>query len=250
MWGWWAVRPAYRFMGKRFRCWQTRSADPQKGTGAVMCCTFGDQTDMAWWYTHKLPLVEAIDRAGRMTEQAGPLAGLSILAARKRVKELLEAEGLILSRQPIGQSVRVHERCDTPVEIVVSQQWFVRILDRKEELLRAGEQICWHPEHMQARYQAWVENLNWDWAISRQRTYGVPFPVWYCKACGAVVTADEAQLPVDPGNAQPSHPCACGSSEFIPELDVMDTWATSSLSPQIVGRWRWETGAVRAGVPL
>ena len=216
------------------------SADPQKGTGAVMCCTFGDQTDMAWWYTHKLPLVEAIDRAGRMTEQAGALAGLSIPAARKRVKELLEAEGLILSRQPVNQSIRVHERCDTPVEIVVSQQWFVRILDRKEELLKAGEQIRWHPEHMQARYQAWVEGLNWDWAISRQRTYGVPFPVWYCKACGAVVAADEEQLPVDPGSSQPLRPCACGSSEFVPELDVMDTWATSSLSPQIVGHWRWE----------
>jgi len=212
-------------------------ADPQKGTGAVMCCTFGDQTDMTWWYTHRLPLVEAIDRDGRMTAQTGALAGLTIPVARKRVKELLEAERLILARQPVSQSIRVHERCDTPVEFVVSQQWFVRILDSKDDLLRAGEQIHWHPDHMQARYQAWVENLNWDWAISRQRTYGVPFPVWYCKACGSVVAADEAQLPVDPGSTQPAHPCVCGSLAFTPELDVMDTWATSSLSPQIVGRW-------------
>ncbi|HMN62768.1 MAG TPA: class I tRNA ligase family protein, partial [Anaerolinea sp.] len=100
------------------------------------------------------------------------------------VKEQLAERGLILGRQATIQSVRVHERCDTPVEMVVSAQWFVRVLDEKEALLRLGEQIHWHPEHMQARYRAWVENLNWDWAVSRQRTFGVPFPAWYCVQCG------------------------------------------------------------------
>jgi valyl-tRNA synthetase len=212
-------------------------ADPEKGTGAVMCCTFGDQADVAWWYKHKLPLIEAINHAGKMTAAADDLAGLPLVQARKQVKQALEKRGFLLDRQPVEQSVRVHERCDTPVEYIVGQQWFVRVLDNKQALLDAGEQVRWHPEYMRARYRAWVENLNWDWAISRQRYFGVPFPVWYCKDCGEVLLADESQLPVDPLSDAPSRACNCGSTEFEPEIDVMDTWATSSMSPQIVGGW-------------
>ena len=213
------------------------AADPDKGTGAVMCCTFGDQADVAWWFTHHLPLVEAVDRSGRMTDACGPLEGLPLAAARKKVKELLAEGGEILDRQPTRQSIRVHERCDTPVEYVLAPQWFVRILDHKDELLAAGEEVSWHPESMGARYASWVENLNWDWCLSRQRYYGVAFPLWTCAGCGAVVLADEDRLPVDPLVDSPQQPCACGSTEFIPEKDKMDTWATSSLSPQICGRW-------------
>jgi valyl-tRNA synthetase len=213
------------------------AADPEKGTGAVMCCTFGDQTDVAWWFTHKLPLKEVIDHAGRMTPAAGPLAGLALDEARRKVKELLAEQGIILGRQPTRQSIRVHERCDTPVEYVLAAQWFISVLDRKAELLSIGEQVHWHPEPMRSRYTAWVENLNWDWCISRQRYFGVPFPVWYCNECGAPILAEEADLPVDPLSQSPSHPCACGSTAFTPESDVLDTWATSSLSPQICGHW-------------
>lgn len=213
------------------------AADPQKGTGAVMCCTFGDQTDVSWWFTHHLPLVEAIDSAGCMTAAAGHLAGLSLAEARRRIKEDLTARQLMLSRQPTRQSVRVHERCDTPVEYIQAAQWFIRVLDHKDELLRTGEQVRWHPEAMQSRYAAWVENLNWDWCISRQRYFGVPFPLWYCNACGAVNLALESELPVDPLGQSPSHPCNCGSTSFTPESDTMDTWATSSLTPQICGGW-------------
>jgi len=213
------------------------SADPEKGTGVVMCCTFGDTTDVQWWYTHHLPLKEAIDRDGRTTQLAGDFAGLGIGEARRRIVRALEEGGLVLGRQPLAQSVRVHERCDTPVEYIVTQQWFVRLLDFKEEFLRLGEQVAWHPASMQARYQAWVENLNWDWCISRQRHFGVPFPVWYCDRCGEVLLADEAALPVDPTETPPGRPCSCGGTSFTPERDVFDTWATSSLTPQIVGRW-------------
>ena len=212
------------------------AVDPTKGTGAVMCCTFGDQTDMAWWYTYKLALIEAIDQDGKMTGVTGPLAGLRIPQARQQMKQILQEQGLILERQPTRQSLRVHERCDTPVEILVAMQWFVRLLDRKQALLDAGSQVHWHPEHMHARYQAWVENLNWDWCISRQRYFGVAFPVWYCQNCGAVMLADEDQLPIDPLSDQPRQACTCGSSAFTPDMNVMDTWATSSLSPQIVGK--------------
>jgi valyl-tRNA synthetase len=212
-------------------------ADPEKGTGAVMCCTFGDTTDVEWWYKHHLPLKAIIGRDGHLTQEAGEFAGLTIGEARRRIIETLEARGLILERQFIIQSVRVHERCDTPVEYIVTQQWFIRVLDFKKELLDAGEQVTWHPAHMKARYREWVENLHWDWCISRQRYFGVTFPLWYCDACGEILLADEGQLPVDPVEQPPTKPCACGSTSFSPEQDVMDTWATSSLSPQISGRW-------------
>ncbi len=212
-------------------------ADPEKGTGAVMCCTFGDVTDVEWWYKYNLPLKTIIGRDGNMTGAAGEFAGLSVEEARRRIIEQLDAQGFLLGRQSVMQSVRVHERDDTPVEYIVTLQWFVRILDFKKELLEVGEQVIWHPIHMKSRYREWVENLGWDWCISRQRYFGVPIPVWYCDACGKILVADEEQLPVDPTEQKPPTACDCGSTSFTPEEDVMDTWATSSMSPQIVGHW-------------
>jgi valyl-tRNA synthetase len=213
-------------------------ADPEKGTGIVMCCTFGDQTDVAWWHTHKLPLVEAIDKSGQMTEVAQQFAGLSINHAREEIKQTLRESQLLISQSPISHSVRVHERCDTPAEYITTRQWFVNVLDSKDQLLAAGEKVNWHPAHMKARYRAWVENLNWDWCISRQRYYGVPFPVWYCRDCGETILAGREQLPVEPLDDQPNTPCPkCGGTTFDPDPDVMDTWATSSLTPQIAGQW-------------
>lgn len=213
-------------------------ADPGKGTGAVMCCTFGDATDVAWWYKHKLALIQVIGLDGRMTEAARQYQNLTVPEARRAVAVDLESKGLLLKRQPTFQSVRVHERCDTPVEYILARQWFVKILEHKNKLLEAGEQLSWYPDHMRARYRAWVENLNWDWCLSRQRYFGIPFPVWYCRDCGEVLLADEQDLPVDPLEDAPKQACAkCGGNNFTPEQDVMDTWATSSMSPQIVGRW-------------
>ncbi|NLF66937.1 MAG: valine--tRNA ligase [Chloroflexi bacterium] len=213
------------------------AADPAKGTGIVMCCTFGDATDVAWWRTHDLPLVEAIDHEGRMTAAAGSYAGLPTQQARARIVAGLEEAGLLLRSEPVAQSVRVHERCDTPVEYRVSRQWFIRVLDHKEAFLEAGEQIAWHPPHMKSRYRQWVENLAWDWCISRQRYFGVPFPVWYCDGCGKPWLATEEMLPVDPRDESPPEPCPhCGGESFTPEEDLMDTWATSSMTPQIVGQ--------------
>jgi valyl-tRNA synthetase len=211
-------------------------ADPEKGSGAVMCCTFGDTTDLAWWHTHQLPLVEVVRKDGRMTGAAGQFAGLTIADARQAIIETLQEKGQVLGRQPVDQSVRVHERCDTPVEYIQIKQWFISLMEYKDSLLAQGEKVEWFPPHMQARYQGWVENLNWDWCISRQRFFGVPFPVWYCAACGEVILAGEQELPIDPLEQQPNKPCICGSQDFLPESDVMDTWATSSLSPQIVGQ--------------
>ncbi|HLV97185.1 MAG TPA: valine--tRNA ligase [Ktedonobacterales bacterium] len=225
-------------------------ADPAKGTGAVMCCTFGDVTDVEWWYLHKLPLKMMIGRDGRMTEAAGEFAGLRIKDARQRIIELLEQGGFVLKREPVAQSVRVHERCDTPVEYLVASQWFIRVLDFKQQLLEAGERIEWQPAHMRARYREWVENLGWDWCISRQRYFGVPFPLWYCRQCGEPLLADEANLPIDPTEQRPQRACQCGSTDFAPEEDVMDTWAASSMSPQIAGRWLAEPELYRQVWPF
>jgi valyl-tRNA synthetase len=224
-------------------------ADPQKGTGAVMCCTFGDITDVAWWYAHDLPLVEAIAPDGRMTEAAGDLAGLPVSEAREQVTEILASQDLVLDRETVSQSVRVHERCDTLAEYIVTQQWFIRVLDFKDEFLKAGKEISWHPSHMGTRYRQWVENLRWDWCISRQRPYGVPFPVWYCPSCNEVILATPGELPVDPRSGPSRKACACGNESLNPEVDVMDTWATSSLTPQIVGHWpQGETGRAHLGL--
>ncbi|MFW6184624.1 MAG: valine--tRNA ligase [Chloroflexota bacterium] len=213
------------------------AVDPEKGTGIVMCCTFGDATDVEWWRTHDLPLVEAIGRDGRMLATAGPYAGLETEPARREMVRTLQAQELLLAQEPLSQTVRVHERCDTPVEYVVSWQWFISVMHNKEQFLADGERLTWHPPHMKARYRQWVENLAWDWGISRQRAFGVMFPVWYCEECDAVIPADEEALPVDPTATAPDGPCpVCGSAGFRPETDVMDTWATSSLSPQIVGQ--------------
>ncbi|MCB9421862.1 MAG: valine--tRNA ligase [Ardenticatenaceae bacterium] len=211
-------------------------ADPQKGTGAVMCCTFGDQADVEWWHTHHLPLVEAIGRDGKLTEAADEFAGLPMAEARQVIVAALAVDGLLLGERPSAQSIRIHERCDTAVEYIITWQWFIRLLDAKDAFLEAGEQINWQPPHMKARYQQWVENLNWDWCITRQRYFGVTFPIWYCNDCGAITTADPNQLPIDPTNQPPNQPCTCGNTSFTPEQDVMDTWATSSLTPQIVGQ--------------
>jgi valyl-tRNA synthetase len=215
------------------------AADPKKGTGAVMCCTFGDTTDIAWWRSFDLPLVEAITPDGRMAAEAGAYAGKTTFQAREEIVIDLAQEGFLLGSESREQSVRVHERCDTPVEYVVTGQWFIRILENKDKFLTAGEEVTWHPPHMANRYRQWVENLNWDWGISRQRFFGVPFPVWYCDACDETITASHDRLPIDPREEKPDRFCpSCDNGSFIPDPDVMDTWATSSMTPQIVGRWQ------------
>jgi valyl-tRNA synthetase len=223
--------------GQQVSILSDEKADPDKGTGAVMCCTFGDSTDVAWWHQYNLPLAEAIQKNGRMSAAAGDYTGLSMQQARQTILQTLEDQGLVIDQRRTAQSVRVHERCDTPVEYITVPQWFIRLIEHKQELLELAEKIAWHPEHMKNRYLSWVENLNWDWCISRQRYFGVPFPVWYCQSCDAVLLAGEGELPVDPLQEGPGRSCQCGSTSFKPETDVMDTWATSSMSPQIVAQW-------------
>ena len=204
-----------------------------KGTGAVMCATFGDSTDAAWFSEHDLPYRRVLLPDGKIAPEVPFIAGLRVPAARKEILRRLGENGLLLRSESLSHTIATHERCGKPVEILPSRQWYIDILSEKERFLQAADEIHWYPPQMKTRYTAWVENLKWDWCISRQRYFGVPFPVWYCKACGKPHFAAPDQLPVNPMETPCTDTCTCGCTEFLPETAVFDTWATSSITPQI-----------------
>ncbi|MBI4900125.1 MAG: valine--tRNA ligase, partial [Actinobacteria bacterium] len=238
-----------------------RAAERDKGAGIAMCCTFGDQTDVTWWRELRLPTRTVVMRDGRLQREtpewlvnAEPyeqLAGKTTFSAREATVALLRESGdLDGEPKPTTRNVSFYEKGDRPLEIVATRQWYITNGGRddalKARLLERGQQIAWSPAHMQYRYNDWVSGLNGDWLISRQRFFGVPFPVWYpVTADGETdfehpITPDEASLPVDPMAS-----CPAGYTDeqrgvpggFVPDTDVMDTWATSSLTPQIVCGW-------------
>jgi len=204
-----------------------------KGTGVVMCATFGDSTDAEWYAEHKLPYRKVILPNGNIADDVPFVGGLSVHAARKEVIRLLDERNLLLKSETISHTVGTHERCGKPIEIIPSRQWYIDILSDRDRYLKAADEINWYPSSMKNRYIAWVENLKWDWCVSRQRFFGVPFPVWYCKECGKPVFAKPEQLPINPLETKYEGACECGCTDFVPESAVFDTWATSSVSPQI-----------------
>ncbi|PWV49251.1 valine--tRNA ligase [Nocardiopsis sp. L17-MgMaSL7] len=241
-----------------------RLADPEKGSGIAMICTFGDTTDVTWWRELQLETRPIIGWDGRVIadppkgvesdtarEAYARLAGATVHTARERTVELLKESGdLVGDPKPISHPVKFYEKGDKPLEIVTTRQWYIRNGGRDEDvraqLIERGRELTWYPEHMRQRYENWVEGLNGDWLISRQRFFGVPFPVWYpLDADGnpnydAPLLPTEDQLPIDPSSQAPA-----GYTEdqrgrangFMGDPDVMDTWATSSLSPQIASGW-------------
>jgi valyl-tRNA synthetase len=239
-------------------------ADPEKGSGIAMICTFGDLTDVIWWRELQLPTRAIVTANGRlgtpdadaMTPEGlalfeSELAGKKIAGAQQRIVELLRESGeLIGDPERITHPVKFYEKGDRPLEIITSRQWYLRNGGRDAELraalLERGHELHWHPPHMRVRYENWVNGLNGDWLVSRQRFFGVSFPIWYpLDAEGrplhdSPILADEASLPVDPATDVPP-----GYTEeqrdqpggFTGDPDVMDTWATSSLTPQIATGW-------------
>ena len=207
------------------------------GSGLMMVCTWGDVEDVDKWRKYKLDTRLVIDEKGIMNELAGKYKGEHIIKVRKSITEDLEKQGLVTGKKEITHVTNAHDRCGTPIEIFKTPQWFIKILDKKKELIRQVNKVKWYPEHMKVRAEHWIQNMAWNWCISRQRFYGVPFPVWYCKKCSKIILPDEKELPVNPIEQKPKKKCQCGSDDFEPETDVMDTWMTSSLTPQIVLRW-------------
>ncbi|MBR5662598.1 MAG: valine--tRNA ligase [Bacilli bacterium] len=210
-----------------------------KGTGVVMCCTFGDQTDIEWWKKYNLPLKYIFTDDGRIVDSVKNYGGLKIKEARAKIIEDFKEAGYLVKQEELEHEVQTHERCGKEVEYSVMKQWFIDIMNHKEDFIKIGNEIKWYPDHMHARYDEWVNNVAWDWCISRQRYFGVPFPVWYCKDCGEPIFARKEDLPVNPlSDKAPADKCPkCGCNEFVPETDVMDTWATSSVTPLINMRY-------------
>lgn len=256
-----AVTPLF---GVRIPIHTHRLADPDKGTGVAMVCTFGDVTDVLWWRELGLPNRSIIGRDGRLLRDTpawlttraavdayAQLAGATVGTARSRTLEAARQAGALLGEpRPITHAVKYFEKGERPIEIISTRQWYLangaQDDDLRERLLKAGEALAWHPGYMRSRYENWIGGLNSDWLISRQRYFGVPFPVWYpVRADGETdwdrpILPEEADLPVDPQSAAPA-----GFAEdqrglpggFVGDPDVMDTWATSSLTPYIVCGW-------------
>ncbi|MBP9791748.1 MAG: valine--tRNA ligase [Rickettsiales bacterium] len=223
-----------------------------KGTGLVMCCTFGDTKDIEWWKKHKLPTRIILTKNGTidlrnklenssfdfedtkiLQNAVEKLEGQNIQSARQIMIELLDTQGYLIEQEHIKRPVKCAERSKTPVEIIVTPQWFIRILDKKHELLKKSQECNWNPPYMSKRLEHWIDGLNWDWCISRQRFFGIQFPVWYSKRKGEegkIIVATKEQLPIDPITTAPT---GYSLDEVEPDYDVMDTWATSSITPQL-----------------
>lgn len=211
---------------------EDESVDIEKGTGLVMCCTFGDIQDIHWWRKHNLQTKPVITTAGRMLNSEH-LDGLTVKEARAKILEELKGSGRLVKQENITQFVKCAERSGAPLEIIITKQWYIKLLDKKAEFIKKAEECNWYPDYMKVRLENWINGLNQDWCISRQRFFGVPFPVWYSKRIGEegkILVADIDQLPIDPLIALPK---GYSKDEVIPDADVMDTWATSSISPQI-----------------
>ena len=212
------------------------ASDMNFGSGAVYYCSYGGGECIEWLSRHpEAKPIELILSNGRFSKRGGKYEGQKTLEARKNIIEDLGKEGALVKLEPMTHTVYVHERCQTDVEYVEAEQWFIKLLDNKEEFLQRGRELRWFPPRMGQIYDDWIKGLKWDWCISRQRYYGVPFPVWYCGDCGEIIMPDEKNLPVDPTEDKPPLDACpkCQSKKITGEKDVMDTWMTSSLTPLI-----------------
>ena len=215
------------------------AVDPSFGTGVVMICTYGDKADVKTVIRHKLPVIIILTEGGRINQNGGKYAGLTSLEARKAIVADLTREGLLEKTEKIAREIGLCDRCDTPVEILELLQWFMKTRELTDKVEEATNRVLWYPDYMKVRLIDWARSLDWDWVVSRQRVFGTPIPVWYCKKCKETILAEEDWVPIDPKTEKPRiKQCPrCGSSEFVPEMDVFDTWMDSSISCAVHAGW-------------
>ncbi|AHX11517.1 valine--tRNA ligase [Neorickettsia helminthoeca str. Oregon] len=195
----------------------------EKGTGLVMCCTFGDEMDIKWWQQYDLPLREVVDRYGKIDA----LGQRKVEDARKYILECLDSKGLLKRQEKITHNVKCAERSGGKLEIISTYQWYIRVLDYKEELKVKVKEIDWIPEKMRIKIEQWIDGIKWDWCISRQRYLGVRVPVYYDEETEEILLPEEVDLPIN------GDPILRNGRRYRQDTDVLDTWATSSLTPQI-----------------
>jgi len=205
------------------------SADIEKGTGAMMICSYGDKYDVDAINKHKLIPKIIINKDGTISIE--PYKGLTIKETRSKILSDLKNQNFIIDQKEIIHNVNVYEKSGEEIEFLPTEQWFIKILDKKKELIKQGKKIKWHPEFMFKRYENWINGLEWDWSISRERHFGIPIPAWNCSNCNEIILPDEKDLPIDPSEKKKI--CPKCKKEAIPETKVFDTWITSSLTPQI-----------------
>ena len=211
--------------------------DPEYGSGVVYYCSYGGMECIEWLSRHpKVKPIHIMGVEGVYNKKAGKYVGMNSHQARKEIIQDLENAGVLVKTEKLKHAVNVHERCGTEIEYVATKQWFIKYMEMGKDLLKLGNKLNWYPKHMKNRYDNWAKGLKWDWCISRQIPFGIPFPVWYCKKCDEIIIAKEKDLPVDPTiDKPPVDKCPkCGCKEIIPEDDIINTWATSSLTPTIV----------------
>jgi valyl-tRNA synthetase len=213
--------------------------DPKFGTGAVMICTYGDKADVKSVLEHNFKSIMCIDEKGRMTKNAGKYAEMNVEEAKKSVLADLKAAGLLGKTDAISQEVGICWRCLTPIEILEKEQWFMKTRILTDMVEKNALEIKWYPDYMKHRLIDWAKSLDWDWVISRQRVFGTPIPVWYCRKCKETIVAEESWAPIDPRNEKPRvQKCPkCGGTEFDPEKDVFDTWMDSSITCAVHAGW-------------
>ncbi len=215
------------------------NVDPSFGTGVVMICTYGDKEDVKTVIRHKLPVIIILTENGKINENGGKYAGLTINEAKEAIVKVLKAVGLLEKTEKIQQEIGVCDRCEAPVEILERKQWFMKTRILTDKVEETAKKVVWHPDYMKIRLIDWARSLDWDWVISRQRVFGTPIPIWYCRNCGEVILAKENWVPIDPKLEKPkiSKCPKCGGTEFIPEQDVFDTWMDSSISCAVHAGW-------------
>lgn len=224
-------------LGKKVKVIADHDVDASFGTGAVMVCSFGDKQDATWVRRHSLPIIDAMDHYGKLIN-AGEFNGLKAQEARKKVLEKFGREEKLKKQERLSQTVKIHDRCKKPIELLRSTQWFIKVRDHFSLIEKNAKEIAWIPPHSLQLLLDWLNALEYDWCISRQRFYGVPIPFWHCEKCSSILAPKLSELPVVPSEVGVKR-CKCGG-EAIPESSICDGWVDSSITPLMIAGWKPE----------